>query len=57
LPAEPGAGERHQRGVAGTAADIIGVELFAGGADIVDDDAVPRAISSARKMAAAWRLM
>src|SRR5439155_26773000 len=34
------AGKRHQRGVAGAAADIIGVEFFAGGADVVDDDAV-----------------
>ena len=34
------AGERHQRGVAGAAADVIGVEFFAGGADVVDDDAV-----------------
>src|SRR5258705_9026593 len=34
------AGERHQRGVAGAAADVIGVELFAGGADVVDDDAM-----------------
>ena len=33
------AGKSHQRGVAGAAADIIGVELFAGGADVVDDDA------------------
>ena len=35
------AGERHQRGVAGAAADIVGVEFFAGRADVVDDDAVP----------------
>src|ERR1700721_4356867 len=34
------AGKRHQRGVAGAAADIIGVELFAGVADIVDDRAM-----------------
>src|SRR6266446_10976643 len=27
------AGERHQRGVAGAAGDVIGIELFAGGAD------------------------
>src|SRR5437868_2606079 len=33
------AGERHQRGVAGTAADVVSVELFAGGTDVVDDDA------------------
>src|SRR5205085_1533515 len=33
------AGERHQRGIAGAAADVVGVELFTGGADIVDDDA------------------
>src|SRR5205085_8773395 len=34
------AGERHQRGVAGAAADVVGIEFFAGGADVVDDDAV-----------------
>src|SRR6202051_2207087 len=34
------AGERHQRGIAGAAADIIGVELLAGNADIVDDHAM-----------------
>jgi hypothetical protein len=33
--------KRHQRGVAGAAADVVGVELFAGRADVVDDDAVP----------------
>src|SRR4051812_25514791 len=35
------AGERHQRRVAGAAADVIGVEFLAGGADIVDDHAMP----------------
>src|SRR4030081_2888747 len=34
------AGKRHQRGVAGAAADVIGVEFFTGGADVVDDDAM-----------------
>src|ERR1700721_4627759 len=34
------AGKRHQRGVAGAAADIIGVELFAGDADVIDDHAM-----------------
>ncbi len=34
------AGKRHQRRVAGAAADIIGVEFFTGGADVVDDDAM-----------------
>src|SRR5438876_6492008 len=34
------AGECHQRGVAGAAADVIGIELLAGGADVIDDDAV-----------------
>src|ERR1700712_17230 len=31
------AGERHQRGIPGAAADIIGIEFFAGGTDVVDD--------------------
>ena len=35
------AGKGHQRRVAGAAADIIGIEFLAGGADVVDDDAVP----------------
>src|SRR6266849_3969807 len=39
-PAAERAGKRHQRGVAGAAADIIGVELFPGGADVVDDHAM-----------------
>ena len=34
------AGEGHQRRIAGAAADVVGVEFFAGGADVVDDDAV-----------------
>ena len=32
-------GKGHQRGVAGAAADIVGVELLAGRADVVDDHA------------------
>src|ERR1700682_2770620 len=35
------AGERHQRGIAGAAADVIGVELFPRSADVVDDHAMP----------------
>lgn len=35
----PSAGESHQRSIAGAAADVIGVELFAGSTDVVDDDA------------------
>src|SRR5258707_7134266 len=31
---------RSQRRVAGAAADIVGIELFTGGADVVDDDAM-----------------
>src|SRR5258707_9504710 len=31
---------RSQRRVAGAAADVVGIELFAGGADVVDDDAM-----------------
>src|SRR6202790_2038683 len=34
------AGERHQCGIAGTAADVIGVEFFAGSTDVVDDHAM-----------------
>src|SRR5260370_2353937 len=34
------AGERHQRRIAGTAGGVIGIEFFAGGADVVDEDAV-----------------
>ena len=34
------AGECHQRGVAGAAADIVGVEFLAGRTDVVDDNAV-----------------
>jgi hypothetical protein len=37
----PSAGKSHQRGVAGAAADVIGVELLAGGTNIVDDHPVP----------------
>src|SRR5207248_7442733 len=33
-------GEGHQCRVAGAATDVIGIELFAGGADVVDDNAV-----------------
>src|SRR6202022_2044826 len=33
-------GQCHQRRVAGAAADIIGIEFFTGGADVVDDDAI-----------------
>ena len=32
--------ERHQRRIAGAAADIIGVEFLAGSTNVVDDDAV-----------------
>src|SRR5271167_3803093 len=31
------AGERHDRGISGAAANIIGIEFFTGYADIVDD--------------------
>src|SRR5260370_6185848 len=34
------AGECHDRGIAGAAADIVCVEPFAGGADVVDDETV-----------------
>src|SRR5260370_1347901 len=33
------AGERHQRRIAGTAGDVIGIAFFAGGADVVDHEA------------------
>src|SRR5205814_10039256 len=32
------AGKGHQRGISGAAADVVGVESFAGGADVVDED-------------------